>query len=98
MVFVLLPLVLASIAFASPLARQNTRQYTVHNKCPMPIKLYIGGVKDSTIPTNGNVVKILGPNPGFFYTDANHDGAVSPTGEGTTRAGFHDVSFKRIPL
>lgn len=62
----------------------------------MPIKLYIGGVKDSTIPTNGNVVKILGPNPGFFYTDANHDGAVSPTGEGTTRAGFHDDYYYMV--
>jgi len=68
---VLFPLVLAYAVFATPLARRNTRRYTVYNKCPTSIDLYIGGVKDSTIPTNGNVVKILSIGAGFFYTNAN---------------------------
>jgi len=89
MVSVLFPLILASAVLATPLARQNTRRYTVYNKCPTSIDLYIGGVKDSTIPTNGNVVKNLGTGAGFFYTNAN---GGSPTAEGTIRAGFNDVS------
>jgi len=87
----LLSLVLASIILATPLAGQNTRQYHIYNKCPTPINLYIGGeVKDSTIPLNGSVVKTLGTDPGFFYTDAN---GGSPNAVGTVRAGFYNVSW-----
>ena len=91
----LLPLLLAIplLGHAKPVARQNTRQYTVYNKCPTSIDLYIGGVKDSTIPQNGNVVKTLSTGAAFFYTDAN---GGSPTAEGTVRAGFYsDVSKRR---
>ena len=86
-----LPLVLASTVLASSLiARQPTRQYTIYNKCPTSIDLYIGGVQENTIPTNGNVVKTLSTDAGFFYTDAN---GGSPTAEGTIRAGFYEVSW-----
>ena len=83
-----LPLVLASTSFATLLPRQNTRQYTVYNKCPMPIDLYISGAKEGTIPTGGNVVKTLGTGAGYFFTDAN---GGSQNAYGTIHAGFYDV-------
>jgi len=86
---VLVPLVLASTILASPLARQNTRQYTVYNKCPTPIDLYIGGTKQGTIPTDGSIVKTLGTGSGYFFTDAN---GGSQNALGTIHAGFYDVS------
>ena len=96
MLRVLLPLVLAStiLAASTPLPKQDMRQYTIYNKCPMPIDLYIagvkGGAKDSTIPTNGKVVKSLGIGTTTFFTNAN-GGRL--TAEGTIRAVFHnDVS------
>jgi len=82
---VLLPLIIASSILATPLARQSTRQYTVYNKCPMAIDLYIDGANHGVIPLNGNVTKSLG-SPGYFYTDAN-DG--NQNAQGTIRAGFH---------
>jgi len=85
---VFFPLILASTIFATPLQRQNTRQYTVYNKCPTPIDLYIGGAKQGTIPTGGNVVKTLGTGAGYFFTDANG----SQNANGTIHAGFYDVS------
>ena len=91
MIPALLPLALASIIFATPLAAQNTRKYTVYNKCPTPINLYIGGaVKDSTIATNETVSRTLGTDAGFFYTDAN---GGDPNAVGTIRAGFYNVSW-----
>ena len=95
MLSILLQLLLAMplMAIQKPMAAQGARQYTVYNKCPTSIDLYIGGVKDSTIPQNGNVVKTLSTGAGFFYTDAN---GGSPTAEGTIRAGFYnDVSKYR---
>ena len=94
MLSVLLPLVLASTILATPLAKQNMRQYTIYNKCPTAIDLYIagakGGAKDSTIPTKGSVVKSLATGPTTFFTDAN-GGRL--TAEGTIRARFYnDVS------
>jgi hypothetical protein len=87
-------LLLATAVLATPLARQvATRQYTVYNKCPSAIDLYIGGVKDSSIPTNGNVVKTLGVGAGFFYTDAN---GGSPNAVGTIRAGFNDDFYYMV--
>jgi|SRR6266498_2318001 len=84
-----LPLVFASTILATPLARQNMRQYTVYNKCPTPIDLYIGGTKQGTIPTDGSIVKTLGTGAGYFFTDAN---GGSQNGNGTIRAGFYNVS------
>jgi hypothetical protein len=86
-----LPLVLASTILATPLARQDTRQYTVYNRCPTPIDLYIGGTKQATIPVEGNVVKTLGTGAGYFFTDAN---GGSQNANGTIRAGFYDVSVE----
>ncbi|TFK37402.1 G-X-X-X-Q-X-W domain-containing protein [Crucibulum laeve] len=60
-------------------------QYVVHNLCPQPINLYIGGNYDSVLPTGGSVTRFMGPNAGFFYTNAN-GGAQG--GGGMTRAGF----------
>ena len=65
------------------------RQYTVYNRCPTPIDLYIGGTKQGTIPTDGNVVKTLGTGAGYFFTDAN---GGSQNANGTIHAGFYDVS------
>ena len=62
--------------------------------------LYIGflkgGVKDSTIPTNGSVVKFLGTGTTTFSTDAN---GGSLTAEGIIQASFYDdVSRKSVVL
>ena len=77
-----------------PLAEQNAglRQYTIYNKCPTPIDLYIAGMKYNTIPKNGNVVKTLSTGAGYFYTDAN--GGSPNTALGTIRAGFLDEVSK----
>jgi hypothetical protein len=80
-------LVLASTILATPL--ENTHQYTVYNKCPTAIDLYIGGVKHGTIPKNGNTVKTFSTPQGYFYTDAN---GGSRNGKHTIHAGFYDVS------
>ena len=79
------------------MAAQDIRQYdTVHYNCPTSIDLYIGGVKDRTIPKNGNVVKTLSTGAGYFYTDVN---GGSPTAEGPICAGFfNDVSKFLINL
>ena len=87
--FVVLPLVLASTILATPVARENMHQYTVYNKCPTPIDLYIGGEKHGTIPKNGNVVKTFSTSPGYFYTDAN---GGTRNAQQTIHAGFYDVS------
>lgn len=65
------------------------QQYTVYNKCPTPIDLYIGGEKHGTIPKNGNIVKTFSTSPGYFYTDAN---GGSRNAKRTIHAGFYDVS------
>ena len=86
----LLAIPLLGYAIQEPIAGQTLRAYTVYNKCPTSIDLYIGGVKDSTIPKGGNVVKFLDAGgAGFFYTNAN---GGSPTAEDTIRAGFLGVS------
>jgi len=90
---ILLQLLLAmpltmSQAIQKPVAAPDTRQYTVYNKCPTPIDLYIAGVKDSTIPKGGYLVKFLGTGAGFFYTDANGGGPA----RGSVRAAFYEVS------
>ena len=90
---ILAPLVLAYIALGTPVARQTTREYTVYNHCPTSIDLYIGGAKQGTIPTGGNVVKTLGTDAGFFYTDAN---GGDSTAVGTIRAGFYEVGFEYL--
>lgn len=84
----LAPLVLAYMVLGTPVARQSTREYTLYNLCPTSIDLYIGGAKQGTIPTGGNVVKTLGTDAGFFYTDAN---GGNSSAVGTIRAGFYEV-------
>ena len=56
------------------------------NKCPTSINLYIAGNLDSTLATGASVVKSLGIDAGFFYTDANGGSASGAA----TRAGFYD--------
>ena len=79
-----------------PIAKQNTalRKYTIYNKCPTPIDLWIAGFKYNTIPKDGNVVKkFLNTDAGPFYTDVN---GGSPNAQGTIRARFRgDVSKHR---
>jgi len=69
--------------------------YTVYNKCPTPIDLYIGGEKHGTIPKNGKIVKTFSTGPGYFYTDAN---GGSKTAKHTIHAGFYDVSGIRCVM
>jgi hypothetical protein len=88
-VTLLLPLLLASTILATPLARQATRQYTIFNKCPSPITLYIGGTNNGIIPTNGNVTKTLPTSAGYFFTDAN---GGSQNANRSIYAGFYNVS------
>ena len=71
---------------------QNLTQYVVHNNCPSDINLYIAGSYDSYLRQGQSTAKFLGPNAGFFYTDANggaQDGSA-------TRAGFFlEVCLRR---
>jgi hypothetical protein len=86
-----MPLTLGQ-AIQKPVAAQDTRQYTVYNKCPTPIDLYIAGVKDSTIPKGGYLVKFLGTGAGFFYTDANGGGPA----RGSVRAAFYEDFYYMV--
>ena len=61
-------------------------QYTVVNKCPTSINLYIAGKLDRNLATGASVTKSLGIDAGFFYTDANG----GSTNGAATRAGFYD--------
>lgn len=71
------------------------RQYTVKNNCPSAVDLYIGGSKDSTLAKGATVVKSLGVNAGFFYTNANG----GTTDGQATRAGFYgDNSVSRTHI
>ncbi|KAF8914422.1 hypothetical protein CPB84DRAFT_1721400 [Gymnopilus junonius] len=60
------------------------RQYTVVNKCPASIDLYIAGVYDATLTTGASTTTTAGVDAGFFYTTAN---GGDTTGD-ATRAGF----------
>ncbi|KAF8960460.1 ricin B lectin domain-containing protein [Flammula alnicola] len=81
-------LLLATPLVASPLApRQTTRQYTIINKCPTAVNLFIAGALDSSMPVGGSVTRTLPVDAGMFYTDANGGDGDS---QGTTRAGFFE--------
>ena len=61
-------------------------QYTVVNKCPTSINLYIAGNLDSNLATGASVTRSLEDgDAGFFYTDANG----RSTNGAATRAGFY---------
>ncbi|KAF8157229.1 ricin B lectin domain-containing protein [Crassisporium funariophilum] len=85
---------LATPLLASELeARQTTRQYIVRNQCPTSINLYIAGVLDSVVPSQGTTTKFLGLGAGFFYSDVNGGNA---NGAGTTRAGFNEDFYYMV--
>jgi hypothetical protein len=69
---------------------QAVRQYTIENKCPSPITLYINGTSQGTVAANGGIIQKNFDNnfEGFIYTDAN---GGNKDGSGTTRAGFYGV-------
>ena len=94
---VLLQLIFASAISATPLVRQSDpipqRNYTIYNKCPTPITLYIAGTSYGLIPTNGSLTKELSTSAGYFFTDAN---GGSQNGKGSTRAGFYTVSWNLV--
>lgn len=74
-------LVLLLVALAT--LGQNLTQYVVHNSCPSDINLYIAGNYDSYLRQGQSVTRFLGPNAGFFYTDANggaQDGSATRVG------------------
>jgi hypothetical protein len=89
MLVALLPLLFASSILATPLARQNTRQYNIYNKCPTAIDLYISGTNHGTIPTGGSVSRTLGTSAGYFFTDAN---GGSKNINRAIYAGFYEVN------
>jgi len=92
---VLLQLIFASAILATPLARQSDpqRNYTIYNKCPSNITLYIAGTSYGQIMTNGSLTKQLSTSAGYFSTDAN---GGSRNGQGSIRAGFNTVSWNPI--
>ena len=92
---VLLQLIFASAILATPLARQSDpkRQYTIYNKCPTSINLYIGGASHGIIPTNGSVSEYLSTDTSYFYTDAN---GGNENGKDSIRAGFYTVSLNPV--
>lgn len=75
------------------------RMYVVHNTCPGPINLFIGGQLDTAaLPTRHAVSRVANVDAGFWYTDAN---GGRYNGEGTVRAGFWVVSciiFQRFNI
>ena len=85
------PAVFAQTAESLP----KTTKYTVVNKCPQTIDLYIAGKDVAKIATGHDFTTTLGPNPGFFYTDVNggnKNGAA-------TRAGFFtDVRYTTLAI
>ncbi|KIK01011.1 carbohydrate-binding module family 13 protein [Laccaria amethystina LaAM-08-1] len=74
------------LAFSS-IALANL-QFTINNKCPQPIMLYINGESQGSLAFNGIVSKIYSNDwSGFIYTNLN--AGSGNTGVGTTRAGFY---------
>lgn len=74
------------LAFSS-IALANL-QFTINNKCPQPITLYINGESQGSLASNGIISKIYSNNwSGFIYTNLN--AGSGNTGVGTTRAGFY---------
>ena len=74
------------LAFSS-IALANL-QFTINNKCPQPITLYINGESQGSLASNGVISKIYSNNwSGFIYTNLN--AGSGNTGVGTTRAGFY---------
>jgi hypothetical protein len=78
-----LPLIFISVI---PITSAQSHQYTVVNKCPTSINLYIAGSLDGTLATGARMKKSLGIDAGFFYTNANGESANGAA----TRAGFYD--------
>ncbi|KAF9475158.1 hypothetical protein BDN70DRAFT_841310 [Pholiota conissans] len=81
-----LRLVALSFAATSVLGQGLERMYVVHNTCPGPINVFIGGQLETTaLPTRHAISKVANVAAGFWYTDAN---GGRYTGVGTVRAGF----------
>lgn len=75
-----------SFSLHSSVLAQGSRSYTVINRCPAPINVYIGGSLDTpNLASGGMITRTLGVNAGFFYTDAN-GGSVDGK---ATRVGFY---------
>ncbi|KAF8890489.1 hypothetical protein BD779DRAFT_1469382 [Infundibulicybe gibba] len=72
-----------------PIIRALARDYTIINRCPTDITLFVNGQNEGVLRANGGSVDKPYPKPwsGFIYTDAN--GGNGATGSGTTRAGFY---------
>jgi len=75
---------------------QNNVQYTVINRCPNAINLYIGGILQSNLASKGSTTLSLGPIAGFFFTDANNGTAA--TGSATRAGFFGDANVSRCNI
>ncbi|RXW15113.1 hypothetical protein EST38_g10744 [Candolleomyces aberdarensis] len=77
-----------AILFASFL-HVSAQTYTVTNRCPSAIELFIGQTSEGNLATNQSIVKTgLGTSAGFFYTKAN--GGDDDDGDlEAARAGFY---------
>ncbi|KAF8148280.1 ricin B lectin domain-containing protein [Crassisporium funariophilum] len=63
------------------------RQFTILNRCPQPIALYINGQTQGTLEANTGTNRTFEDTwSGLIYTTAN---AGNANGAGTTRAGFY---------
>jgi hypothetical protein len=83
------------LAFSS-IALANL-QFTINNKCPQPIMLYINGESQGSLAFNGIVSKIYSNDwSGFIYTNLN--AGSGNTGVGTTRAGFYGNVSHRLHI
>ncbi|KAF9562512.1 ricin B-like lectin [Agrocybe pediades] len=72
------------LLLALDVGAQNNVAYTIVNRCPSTINLYIGSSLQGTLPSGKNITQSMSPNAGFFYTDAN----AGTTAGSATRAGF----------
>lgn len=86
----ILGLLVLLYASSSAVGQGLERMYVVHNTCPGPINLFIGGQLETTaLPTRHAISKVANVDAGYWYTDAN---GGRYTGVGTVRAGFWLVS------
>lgn len=77
---------LITLAAAATLA-SAVREFSLVNNCPSGINVFVNGSWSNWLPANGgSAISPFSNNfSGFIYTNAN---GGSPSGEGTTRAGF----------
>ncbi|CAA7260702.1 unnamed protein product [Cyclocybe aegerita] len=90
MVFSPIKILQAFLPLFAFLGANAERRYTIRNRCPESIKLYISGKSHGIVPSGHVVTKVLADNwSGLIYTSSN---GGNPNGVGTTRAGFFGLT------